>query len=62
MGKRKKSLEHDYLGCAKCGKTVETTIDSNYNKTLPEGWTRRMLDYHTTFCYCDMCSKKLQEV
>ena len=50
-----------YLGCAGCGKTVETSMDENYNKQLPPNWTRKSSDYHTTFCFCEKCSKDNQK-
>ena len=43
----------DYLGCAGCGKTVETPIDENYHKELPPNWTRKSLG-----CFCEKCSKQ----
>lgn len=49
-------MRQDVLGCANCGKTVQTPIDNLFNKKLPDGWTTEDLDYHTRFCYCEECS------
>lgn len=52
------------IACAKCGKTVKTTEDEDYNKALPKGWELKTISIKgephnpIKFVICDECIKK----